>query len=288
MRIVNMQDVKNRKRNMSSSVYKESHIGLTSNSVSANFERLLNTGYSRVVAENVIQQIPNYDNSDFAFRQILEVFEMVCENETASYITKIGNSISEGATPKTRTGGQTKDYLKMKVARFKTKLHTRFNTNINNTKSAVTDTIKAMQGNLSTNTGKIKDNITQSIKQENSIDDAILSSYEKIYEAYNKAMDCDRILENQTKLNKYYDLSEVVKTYYDDPQQAVIEICSMVDSFNMSPIIKYNVSLENTMYTFAECNVDISPKWLLKRLQITSLFTLILLTIKPKRQWVKY
>lgn len=260
MRVINMQDVKNRKRNMSPSFYKESHIGLTPNIVSTNFARLVDIGYSKMIAENVIEQMPKYDNSDFAFRQILEVFEMICENENASYITKMGNIIAEGSVPKTRTGAETKHYLKMKVARFKTKLHTKFNTNIKNTKSAATDAIEAIQKNLSTNTAHIKDNINKSIKKEDtSADEAALAAYEKIYEAYNNAIDCDRILENQAKINKHYNLAETVKTYYNDPQQAIVEMCSMIDSFNMSSAIKYNVSLENTLYTFAECNVSIDP-----------------------------
>lgn len=263
MEILTMQEVKERKRNMSPSFYKESHVGLTPNVISTNFDRLVNVGYSRIVAENVIRQMPKYDNSDFAFRQMLEVFDMICENEDPSYISNMANAIVE-ATAKTRSGTQTKDYIKMKVARFKTKLHTKFTTNINNAKDAATNTVDAMKKNLATNTQQIKNNVDSAVKKkdQSAREEAALAGYEKIYEAYNKAITCDRIIENQAKLTKHYNLSEMVMKNYDDPKQAVIEMCAAIDSFNMPYQVKYNVSLENTLYTFAECGISVDREML--------------------------
>lgn len=259
MQILDMQEVKERKRNMSPAWYKESHVALTPNILSTNFDRLVNIGYSKIVAENVLRQMPRYDNSDFAFRQMLEVYEMICENENASYISLMANVIVEAAS-KTRSGTQTKDYLKMKVRRFKTKLHTKFNNNIDDIKTAASNTVDAMKKNLAVNTQQIAKNVKPAKKDEAAKEEAILAGYEKIYEAYMKAIDCDRILENHAKISKHYNLNEIIRDNYDDHKQAIIEICSAIDSFKMPDNIKYNVSLENILYSFAECNIPVDKQ----------------------------
>lgn len=263
MQPITMHDVILRSRVINRSPFMESSSSSRNYIASNNFSRLIDNGYSRVVAESVISQISKTDASDFAFRQMLEVFDMICENETPSYISHTANILAE-ATNKTRTGTETKDYLKMKVARFKTKLHTKFNTNIANATTAASDAVEAMKKNLATNTQPIKDNIDSAKKKADSVskaqtarEEAALAGYEKIYEAYQRVGICDRIITNQDKLTKHYDLKEMVLANFDEPQRAIIEICSAIDSFKMPSSIKYNTSLENTLYTFAQCGIAI-------------------------------
>lgn len=263
--MITMETVKARKRYMNPDVYKESHTNPNGDGISANFNRLMETGYSRVVAENVLRQLPKYDNSDFAFRQILEVFDMVCTHENASYINTITNQIIESAVPKTRTGAETKDYLKMKVARFKTKLSTKINNRIGNIKDAAGDITDNMKKNLSTNTAGIRGNVSKVVtKKDAQREEMILHSYERIYQAYLESIDCDRIIQNQAKLEKFYNLRGVVETYYYDYPQAIVEICAMIDSFNMSNPVKMNTSLESTLYTFSQCNINVPRKLVLE------------------------
>lgn len=64
---------------------------------------------------------------------------------------------------------------------------------------------------------------------------------------------CDRVLNNQNKLNKIYDIDSIVKenNIHDDEslENCVQELCEVISSFDIDMDIKYNLALENVLYT---------------------------------------
>lgn len=268
MNPISMEKVKQRKKYLEKAV-NETHVIFSNTNVAYNYDRLMEGEYSRPIVEELLLELPRNDSSDTAFRQVLEVFEKVCENDSNSYITHISNIICEGSLQKTRTGTQTKDYLKMKMARFKTKLHTKFKTNIANTASAVSDTIDSMQNNFKKNTSDIKANIDKTIpktkKEEDLKEETIMKAYESILNEYNALFIYDRVIKNSDKFNSHFNFGETVNRYYNNPKQAVIEMCSMIDAFNgISQNSKYAISLENIMYEFAKLNIKVDSNMILE------------------------
>lgn len=69
----------------------------------------------------------------------------------------------------------------------------------------------------------------------------------------NMYISCDRVLNNQTKLNKLYDIDSVVKenNIHDDEslENCIHELCEIISSFDIDMDIKYNLALENILYT---------------------------------------
>lgn len=69
----------------------------------------------------------------------------------------------------------------------------------------------------------------------------------------NMYISCDRVLNNQTKLNKIYDIDSIVKenNIHDDEslENCIHELCEIIYSFDIDMDIKYNLALENILYT---------------------------------------
>lgn len=69
----------------------------------------------------------------------------------------------------------------------------------------------------------------------------------------NMYISCDRVLNNQRKLNKIYDIDSVVRenNIHDDEslENCIHELCDIISSFDIDMDIKYNLALENVLYT---------------------------------------
>jgi len=88
---------------------------------------------------------------------------------------------------------------------------------------------------------KYKDLITEvSNRIENNLIDKNIKTF----------IECDRIINNQEKLEEYSNFSSIFESYYahNDIERVVIESCDIINSYKMIPELKLNVALENTIY----------------------------------------
>ena len=64
---------------------------------------------------------------------------------------------------------------------------------------------------------------------------------------------CDRVLKNQDRLNSRYDINSIISEckVTDDVslESCIHELCDIIDSFNVDIEIKYNLALENVLYS---------------------------------------
>lgn len=190
----------------------------------------------------------------------LEIFDKVCEMDNSpTNIKSAARIITEKAIPKVRTGQQTKEFVKMRVARFKTKLHTKFNNKIDNMNDKVKDSIGTISDNLEKNTSAVASSLGRNVnkgmdqlklkKKENAVKEA----NDLIIEAFNKAIACDMVLNNQTILNRRYNFDAIVNesniSDEEDLRDCILELCSYVDTYQMPFSHKYNVCVENIAYS---------------------------------------
>ena len=60
---------------------------------------------------------------------------------------------------------------------------------------------------------------------------------------------CDRILRNESKLVKRFDFSKTINdNIFKGTKHTVFELCSLIDTYNISPKAKLNIALENVSY----------------------------------------
>lgn len=99
----------------------------------------------------------------------------------------------------------------------------------------------------------------------------------KLINECNMLIACDRVINNQDKLSKLYDIDKVVKEncHFDDEESiinCVYELSSMIDSIDIDLDIKYNLALENILYTLDKNHIHIDRKSILE--SITEYFVI--------------
>lgn len=86
---------------------------------------------------------------------------------------------------------------------------------------------------------------------------------------------CDRVLNNQQKLNKI-NFDNIIKEsniYGDDNKRdCIYKLCSLIDSLKINEGVKYNLALENTMYSFDKLGMHCSSGLVLEAVNDYFLF----------------
>lgn len=81
----------------------------------------------------------------------------------------------------------------------------------------------------------------------------------KFYDTLNDLDNCDRIIRNESKLLKRFDLQKIINENigygcYD----TVFELCSLIDTYSLSPKAKMNIALENVSYALFKSGFDVN------------------------------
>jgi len=88
-----------------------------------------------------------------------------------------------------------------------------------------------------------------------------------LLEEVNTVIACDRVINNQKALNKKVSLDNTVMRYDMGKislKECIENMCEQVDSFNMKFKVKYNVALENILYTLSNHNIKCSRSTVLE------------------------
>lgn len=248
-----MEDVRNRSIYLATPQKSNDKATLNVESV---FQKIQDGHYTYSDTKYVLENWNQLDSSlDNAFMKVFELFETVCDNENScGKIKSLASIICENTIPKVRSGDQTREFVKRRVARFKTKLHTKFNNNIDNMKDAVGSSVDTLKSNFGANVAAaktaIKSNVDKSLQREK--DDAVKECYDKFDEAISMAEMADTILANQIKLSKRFNFDRIVREYVgfsDDITDCIVEMCNCIDTYNIPMKAKYNVAVQNIPYT---------------------------------------
>lgn len=71
----------------------------------------------------------------------------------------------------------------------------------------------------------------------------------------------DRILKNNETLSKRFDFDKIIKTNsMGDLDELVRELCSLIDTYELSVEAKYNIALENIIYSLYKNNINYDKK----------------------------
>lgn len=177
----------------------------------------------------------------FALRKAIDIFEHATEFCPAGVLNKMATEIAESSISKVRDGSQTADYIKRKLARFKTKLHT-------------------------ATSKKIADASDISSKLPKPVVAAPAASSKEVEEAYNIMLDkaliiekCDKVIRNDRKLSKRFNLDKIAYNA-ESVEDFTLEVCSLIDTYSIPYYGKYSLALENCMYTLYKNQIPYDAK----------------------------
>lgn len=193
------------------------------------------------------------------------------QDDNINHLQTLGNIITEGIIPKIRDGGQTRNYIKNKIARFKTKLHTNFKTKNATMKDTVSNSIENIAAKISQTTKSAGAPVSKQGAKAVAKEEAVLGIYENMNEELDRIAVCDTILNNQGKLSNRFNLSKVIEESADI-EDAVFTICECIDTYRMGIKHKYNVALQNIPYLLYTNGVKYNTSEVLE--QVTNYFLL--------------
>lgn len=255
MRILSYSDVHERQRVLTSNESTKSKYN-----VNTLYENL-KTKYSFQNAKIILENWRELSNQEIdSFDKALEVFNMICDNDNITNITTASNIVEGKIVHKVRDGKATRHLNNYKLGKLKiqnTKVLNHTKDNENAVKTAIAN--KGNLGNSLHPNRKYKYDIYgKRVGENKKSEKEEKETQEKIEECYNRFIEescindqCDRVLTNYNKLTRRFDLDTKVRKVQLDSESisnCIYEMCEMIDGYDVSIGIKYNIALEEVMY----------------------------------------
>lgn len=189
---------------------------------------------------------------------MMDLFDALGEVGTESQIRKYGALIMNEYVSKTRDASETLKYMKQKLGRAKSKITTKIQNNFDDLWDATNSTIGSAKDNFKKNTEPYKNaiaNVKTRAKQAGKKlapkkEEAVVAAYEAMVEQATKIVSVDRILENYNKLSKRFNIDRIIQenTVCNDVADTCVEVCNLVDTYDMPIKARYNTALETVWY----------------------------------------
>lgn len=206
------------------------------------------TEHNVFCTNNAVDAIMHWESlavtSNEAFNKALDIFDEVCINENQSTINRCLQHLAENVD-KVRDASQLMRSLKYRSGRMKKKISTKIKGKYDPISDAIGNSIKSINAALSKN-GVSVDNKT------------IEEAYEFLYNESKKAKECDRIVENYSKISKRFNIDHMVSeiAYPNDIYHVVLEIARCMDTYNIPFKSKYCNALEASYYALNKNNMN--------------------------------
>ena len=189
-------------------------------------------------------------DNEIPFYIYTELFETVIKHGTATEICNIGNYIAENAVPRVRDSKATNSLLKGRLTRLQHKLS-----------SPVIDSISDAINNLQPKTTSFTTNSSDGEKER-----IATESYNQMIEVCTIMAHCDRVLDNYNKISKRFNLDKlfIENTRINGVGDTVVELCNMIDTYDMPSTIKFNTVIETAWYGFESNSIPYTKSEILE------------------------
>ena len=223
-------------------------------------ENAINSGYpSQIVT---VLEYGIIDNDRLSLDTMCCLFDALSECGTESQIRKYGNIILKEYVSKVRDAKETQTYLKRKLGNAKSKLTTKVQNNFDDIKDTFNKMIQSAQGNFKSNVASMKKTADKVFpnsplkkkeeKEKAKKEAAWIEAYENMLEEATKLVSIDRILENYNRISKRFNIDRIIQenTVINGVVDTVIELCNLIDTYDMPVKARYNTCLETCWYGF--------------------------------------
>lgn len=190
-----------------------------------------------------------------------DLLDALAEVGTESQIRKYGNLILREYVSKTRDAKETLKYMKQKLGRAKSKVTTKIQNNFDDLWDATNSTIGSAKDNFKKNTEPYKNAIANAKTRAKQAghklksampkkEEALVEVYEAMVDQATKIVSIDRILENYNRLSKRFNIDRIIQenTVTNDVADTCVEICALVDTYDMPVKARFNTALETVWY----------------------------------------
>lgn len=256
MKTIGIADVRTRLRNIPEG---EANYTKTA-SFREQADKAIKTGFPSRIIFNIECGIGD-NTASMSEDTMMDLFDALAEVGTESQIRKYGSLIMNEYVSKTRDASETLKYMKQKLGRAKSKVTTKIQNNFDDLWQATNSTIGSAKDNFKKNTEPYKNAIanakTRAKQASSSIKKAVSHKEQAWIEAYSNMVDeatkivsIDRILENYNRLSKRFNIDRIIQenTVINDVADTCIEICNLVDTYDMPVKARYNTALETVWY----------------------------------------
>ena len=221
-------------------------------------ESVLNSGSpSRIIT---VIEYGIIDNDRLSLDTMCNLFDALYECGTESQIRKYGNIILKEYVSRVRDAKETQTYLKRKLGNAKSKLTTKVQNNFDSIKNAFNNMIQAGKSNAANNISAAS-NAAASVFPNNPIvnnkdkakkESTYIQAYEDMLEAVTKIVSIDRILENYNRISKRFNIDKIIQenTPVNGISDTIVELCNLIDTYDMPVKARYNTCLETIWYGF--------------------------------------
>lgn len=223
-------------------------------------ENAINSGYpSQIVT---VLEYGIIDNDRLSLDTMCCLFDALSECGTESQIRKYGNIILKEYVSKVRDAKETQTYLKRKLGNAKSKLTTKVQNNFDDIKDSFNKMVQSAQGNFKSNVASMKKTADKVFpnsplkkkeeKEKAKKEAAWIEAYENMLEEATKLVSIDRILENYNRISKRFNIDRIIQenTVINGVIDTVIELCNLIDTYDMPVKARYNTCLETCWYGF--------------------------------------
>lgn len=193
--------------------------------------------------KRLIESYGKQQNQEISFMVVMELFDSVCKKGTASEISKMGSYICEEIMPKVRDAKAMQTNLRYKLTRLRHKNQMATTPNSTETSPAI-----------------------QKPTPPKSAEAAEQQAYEKMAETAEMYIHCDRVLENYNRVSKRFNLESIIikNAKSNGIYDTVIELCKIIDTYDMPIDVKFNTVIESTLYGFESNYIKYNPSDILE------------------------
>lgn len=220
-------------------------------------------GHQANVVRRVLSSWESLAETDISsLSKLLDVFDVVAESKNIGLLRTMTTEICENVIPKVRNGMETNNLVKHRTSRFKTKVQTKIQNKINDIENLIDGTkisdaqaavsVVQQQKTVAQANGERDNGIEQTPQEE---------CYNKLMEAADKVVSCDRVIENYNSISKRFNIDRTIREncslgVYD----TVFEVCKLIDTYEMPLRVKYNTALESCVYGFEKNGIKYEAK----------------------------
>ena len=200
------------------------------------------------------------NNDRLSLDTMCRLFDALSECETDSVIRKYGNMILKEYVSRVRDAKETQTYLKRKLGRAKSKMTTKVQNNFDDIKNAFNQMVGAGKTNFTNNMGSMKataakvfpHNPLLNKKEEAKKEAAYIEAYKNMLTEATRLISIDRILENYNRISKRFNIDRIIQenTVINGVVDTVVELCNLIDTYDMPIKARYNTCLETCWYGF--------------------------------------